>query len=94
MSRQALVSVNVLATATEPIGQHVGDVYWNTDVRRLYVFDGASWIQFVPVASADIIEGGNEAGGTDTYVGTAQGGDEAGGSDSYTSSYDGGGVVQ
>lgn len=94
MSRQALVSVNVLATDTEPIGQHVGDVYWNTEDRRLYVFDGAFWIQFIPTATAEIIEGGNEAAGSDSYVGTADGGNEAGGSDSYTSSYDGGGVVQ
>ena len=94
MSRQARVSVNVLATGTEPSGKFVGDVYWNTDTRRLYVFDGATWIQFVPIADADIIEGGNEAAGSDTYTGTAEGGNEAGGTDSYTSSYDGGGVVQ
>lgn len=94
MSRQALVSVNVLATATQPVGQHVGDVYWNTADRRLYVFDGTSWIQFIPDATADIIEGGNEAAGSDTYTGTAEGGNEAGGTDTYTSSYNGGGVVQ
>lgn len=93
MSRKALVPVNILSTENIPLGQFPGDLYWNTATRRLYAFDGTSWIQFVPIADTDIIEGGNEASGTDPYTGTADGGDENAGSDPYTSSFDGGGVV-
>jgi hypothetical protein len=93
MSREALVPVNIFATDEVPLGRRPGDLYWNTDVRRLYAFDGVSWIQFIPIADTDIIEGGNEAAGSDTYSAFAEGGDENAGSDAYTSSYDGGGVT-
>lgn len=93
MSSRALVPLNVLATTTEPVGQHAGDLYFNPDNHNLYVFDGVFWVEISTVAAFDIIEGGDEAGGSDVYASTAEGGDEAGGSDSYTSSYDGGGVI-
>lgn len=93
MSKKALVPLNTLATQNIPLGKYPGDIYWNTETRRLYAFDGVSWIQFIPIADTDIIEGGNEAAGTDIYASTADGGDEVAGSDAYTSSYDGGGVT-
>ena len=93
MSKKALVPINVLATDTVPLGRYPGDIYWNKTVRRLYAFDGVSWIQFIPIEDTDIIEGGNEAAGSDTYAEFAEGGNENAGSDAYTSSYDGGGVT-
>ena len=93
MSSRALVPLNVLATVTEPVGQHAGDLYFNPDNHNLYVFDGVIWTEIATTSTFDIIEGGDEANGSDTYAATADGGDEAGGSDSYTSSYDGGGVI-
>ena len=93
MSKKALVPVNVFATENIPLGRFPGDLYWNTDERRLFAFDGVSWLQLVPIADADLIDGGNEAAGSDTYDSTGDGGDENAGSDAYTSSYDGGGVT-
>ncbi len=93
MSKRALVPINVLAVATAPTGSYPGDVYYNTDAKNLYVFDGAQWFEIVTNAEADILEGGNEAGGSDTYTATIDGGNEAGGSDAYTLTYDGGGVI-
>ena len=93
MSKRALVPINVLAVGTEPTGRYVGDIYYNTDARNVYVFDGVEWLEITTNVSADIVEGGDEVGGSDTVTGVADGGDEAGGSDTYTSSYDGGGVI-
>ena len=93
MSRRALVPLNVLALGTEPVGRYVGDLYYNVDARNVYVFDGVQWLEIVANASADIIEGGDEVDGSDSYTAIADGGDELNGSDSYTSFYDGGGVI-
>lgn len=93
MSKRALVPLNVLASTTEPVGQFAGDLYFNPDTHNLYVFDGVFWVEISTVSAYDIVEGGDEAGGSDAYLSTADGGDEAGGSDSYTSSYEGGGVI-
>jgi hypothetical protein len=93
MSKRALVPINVLAVGAEPTGRYVGDLYYNTDARNVYVFDGVEWLEILANAAADIIEGGNELGGSDTVTGVADGGDEAGGSDVYNLSYDGGGVA-
>jgi hypothetical protein len=93
MSKRALVPINVLAVGSEPAGRYIGDLYYNTDARNVYVFDGVEWLEILANAAADIIEGGDELGGSDSVSGVADGGNEAGGSDVYTSSYDGGGVV-
>ena len=93
MSKRALVPINALAATVEPAGRYVGDLYYNIDARNLYVFDGIQWLEILANAAADIVEGGDEAGGSDIVQGVAEGGDEAGGSDVYTSSYDGGGVM-
>jgi hypothetical protein len=93
MSKRALVPINVLASNTEPVGQHAGDLYFNPDDHNLYVFDGIIWTEIATTPSFDIVEGGDEADGSDSYIAVVEGGDEAGGSDSYTSSYDGGGVI-
>lgn len=93
MSKRALVPLNVLAVGSEPTGRYVGDLYYNTDTRNVYVFDGIQWLEILSSPSANILEGGDEAGGSDTVKGIVEGGDEAGGSDTYTLSYDGGGVM-
>lgn len=93
MSKRALVPLNVLASNTEPVGQFAGDLYFNPDNHNLYVFDGVIWTEIATTPSYDIIEGGDEASGSDAYTAVADGGDEAGGSDTYTSSYEGGGVI-
>lgn len=54
MSRKALVPINVLATPSEPTGRYKGDVYFNENTQSLFVYNGGSWIEFVPtVASED-----------------------------------------
>lgn len=93
MSARALVPINVLATTTEPVGERAGDLYFNPDNHNLYVFDGVIWTEIATTTSFDIIEGGDEASGSDAYTAIADGGDEASGSDTYTSSYEGGGVI-
>ena len=93
MSKRALVPINVLAVGTAPTGRYVGDIYYNTEARNVYVFDGVEWLEITTNVSADIVEGGDEVGGSDSYASIADGGDEAGGSDVSTSSYDGGGVI-
>ena len=93
MSKRALVPLNILAVGAEPAGRYIGDLYYNTDTRNVYVFDGILWLELLANAAAEILEGGDEAGGSDTVKGIIEGGDEAGGSDTYTLSYDGGGVM-
>jgi hypothetical protein len=93
MSKRALVPINVLAVGTEPTGRYAGDVYYNTEARNLYVFDGAQWFEIVTNASADIIDGGDEVSGSDTPTTVLDGGDEADGSDVPILVYDGGGVI-
>ena len=93
MSRRALIPLNILAVGTEPTGNNVGDLYYNTDERNVYVFDGVQWLEILANASAEIIEGGDEEGGSDSYTATADGGNELGGSDVYTMAYEGGGVI-
>ena len=93
MSRRALIPINILAVGTEPTGNNVGDLYYNTDERNVYVFDGVQWLEILANASAEIIEGGDEEGGSDSYTATADGGNELGGSDVYTMAYEGGGVI-
>lgn len=93
MSKRALVPLNVLAVGSEPAGQHIGDLYYNINERNVYVFDGVQWLEIAVSVSADIVEGGDEAGGSDISTAIVEGGNEAGGSDVPTSFYDGGGVL-
>lgn len=62
MSKKALVPVNVLAKASEPSGQHAGDVYFNTAETALYTYTGSTWTS---------VSGGNVDGGsaTSNYTG-------------------------
>ena len=44
MSRRFLVPLNVLQLAEAPAGPAVGDVYFNTTDKKLYIYDGTTWL--------------------------------------------------
>ena len=54
MSKKALVPVNVLATASAPSGQYVGDVYFNENTQSLFVYNGLTWAEFVPAVTSEM----------------------------------------
>jgi len=64
MSKKALVPINVLSTRSEPTGQYKGDVYFNENTQSLFVYNGGSWIEFVPTVAFE--DGGAP---TSTYTG-------------------------
>lgn len=55
MSKRALVPVNVLASGTQPAGQHAGDLFYNSSDNAVYVYDGANW---TPI-SGGALDGGS-----------------------------------
>ena len=64
MSKKALVPVNVLATPSEPTGQYKGDVYFNENTQSLFIYNGGTWIEFVPTVASE-----NGGSPTSTYTG-------------------------
>ena len=44
MSRRFLVPLNVLHLASAPDSPTVGDVYFNTTDKKLYTYDGTTWV--------------------------------------------------
>lgn len=68
MSKKALVPVNVLASGSNPTGQHVGDLYFNSNENTVYAFDGVNWN---PVTGGTIDGGSPESvfGGTNPIDG-------------------------
>jgi hypothetical protein len=54
MSRKALVPVNVLAKASEPTGQHAGDLFFKSTENSLYAYTGGTWT----AVGAGSIDGG------------------------------------
>ena len=66
MSKKALVPVNVLSSNHEPTGLYAGDVYFNENTQSLFIYNGGSWVEFIPTVAS-------ENGGTpsSTYSGTA-----------------------
>lgn len=64
MSKKALVPVNVLATPSEPTGQYTGDVYFNENTQSLFIYNGGSWVEFVPTVASE-----NGGSPTSVYVG-------------------------
>ena len=64
MSKKALVTVNVLATPSEPTGQYKGDVYFNENTQSLSIYNGGSWIEFVPTVASE-----NGGAPNSTYTG-------------------------
>lgn len=53
MSKKALVPVNVLATPSEPTGQYKGDVYFNENTQSLFIYNGGTWIEFIPTVASE-----------------------------------------
>ena len=44
MSIKQLVPLNLLASATAPVGVRAGELYYNTTDTTVYVFNGTDWI--------------------------------------------------
>jgi len=70
MSKKALVPVNVLASGVQPVGQHAGDLYFDTETQALRLFNGVVWIEFMAVIPG--LDGGNPA--TMSFAETLDGG--------------------
>jgi hypothetical protein len=65
MSKKALVPINVLSSAVQPTGQYDGDVYFNSASQSFFVYNGASWLEFLP-NSQPVTEDGGVVGSTQT----------------------------
>ena len=48
MSKKALVPINVLSSGVEPAGLYDGDVYFNSVSQSFFVYNGVSWLEFLP----------------------------------------------
>lgn len=48
MSKKALVPINVLSSGVEPTGRYDGDVYFNSISQSFFVYNGVSWLEFLP----------------------------------------------
>jgi hypothetical protein len=84
MSKKALVPVNVHASNATPTGMYAGDVYFNENTQSLFIYNGGSWVEFVPTVAAE-----NGGSPTSTYTGLQiNGGDPIPTTFDYT--YDGG----
>jgi hypothetical protein len=70
MSKKALVPVNVLASGSNPTGEYVGDLYFNSVEKTVYAFDGVNWN---PISGGTIDGGSPESifGGTNPIDGGA-----------------------
>jgi hypothetical protein len=64
MSKKALVPVNVLSSRNSPTGQYSGDVYFNENTQSLFIYNGGSWIEFIPTVASE-----NGGSPTSTYTG-------------------------
>jgi hypothetical protein len=85
MSKKALVPINVLSSGVEPTGRYDGDVYFNSLSQSFFVYNGVSWLEFLPNIQPITEDGG--------VVGSAQTGDLDGGAPSTTdfeTTFDGG----
>lgn len=92
MSKRTLVPVNLYSSESNPTAQFVGDTYFNSHTRSIYVWDGTTWLEWIPASVLDFLDGGNEADGSDYVLEVLDLGDEASGTDTYTRFYDAGGI--
>jgi hypothetical protein len=86
MSRKALVPINVLSSGVEPTGQYDGDVYFNSLSQSFFVYNGVSWIEFLPNIQPVTEDGGVVGSSYDT---TTLDGGSAGTTD-FETTFDGG----
>ena len=85
MSKKALVPINVLSSSVEPTGRYDGDVYFNSESQSFFVYNGVSWLEFLPNIQPVTEDGG--------VVGSSQPSDLDGGIPSTTdfeTTFDGG----
>lgn len=57
MSKKVLVPINLLAVSADPAGDNAGDIYYNSIVKSLKVYDGTVWVTFAK-ANYGFAEGG------------------------------------
>ena len=85
MSRKALVPINVLSSGVEPTGRYDGDVYFNSLSQSFVVYNGVTWLEFLPNTQPVTEDGG--------VVGSAQPDDLDGGipgTTDFETTFDGG----
>ena len=85
MSKKALVPINVLSSGVEPTGRYDGDVYFNSLSQSFFVYNGVTWLEFLPNTQPVTEDGG--------VVGTAQPDDLDGGipgTTDFETTFDGG----
>jgi hypothetical protein len=66
MSRKFLTPIGLLSKASDPSSGSVGDVYYNSSVNKIYVYNGASW----GLAGAQGVQGTQGTIGTQGTTGT------------------------
>ena len=86
MSKKALVPINVLSSGVEPTGRNDGDVYFNSLSQSFFVYNGVSWIEFLPNIQPVTEDGGVVGSSYDTT--TLNGGIP--GTTSFETTFDGG----
>jgi hypothetical protein len=86
MGKKALVPINVLSSSVEPSGQYDGDVYFNSLSQSFFVYNGVSWLEFLP-NTQPITEDGGVVGSS--YETTALDGGSASTTD-FETTFDGG----
>jgi hypothetical protein len=85
MSKKALVPINVLSSGVEPTGRYDGDVYFNSLSQSFFVYNGVTWLEFLPNTQPVTEDGG--------VVGSAQPDDLDGGipgTTDFETTFDGG----
>ena len=58
MSKKALVPINVLSSGVEPTGRYDGDVYFNSLSQSFFVYNGVTWLVFLPNTQPVTEDGG------------------------------------
>lgn len=58
MARKFLVPLGLLASASDPTGTSAGQMYYNTDINSVKIYDGTIW--------SAVSGGGNVDGGAPT----------------------------
>ena len=53
------VSAVVVTGATAPTSPGVGDLWWDTESGRMYVYYGSTWVDASPAGSPTELDGGN-----------------------------------
>jgi len=68
MARKFVVPLGLLASAADPTGHNAGDVYFNTVIKAIKTYDGATWNSAGSIAT---IDGGNPS---ETFITEFDGG--------------------